>query len=496
MKTHIIQLERYDDVISTRDKMSWSKAARILLVWPQKGRVLTRPLDLTLLNRYSRQSGAQLGLVTRSRVVRANAALLGIPVFDTAAEAQQLPWRPARRKKLESRRSPQERIGLLERRTRRFQPGRLENTPLRLLFFALGVVAVLGLMVFFLPSAQIILAPDEQEQRLSLPVWANLQIAAPGLSGGIPAQQITVVVEGQDALASTGQVTLPDQPAQGQVQFTNLGEQELTIPAGTVVLTLTQPAIRFQTTAPATLPPALDAQAEAPVTALQAGSSGNVDAGQIQAVEGAIGVNVSVTNLEPTTGGSDRSSPAPTGEDAENLHQRLLGTLRQTAESELQNQLTAGQVLLPETLRAGAVLEESYLPEVGSPADQLSLRLRVEFDAWTVLQKDLEQVALTALDANLPPGYAGVAGTLAITAQTEPSLVGESVRWEIDARRTLAARRPEYALREASLGLQAGEVQGVLMQLFDLNAPPQIRIWPSWWPRLPFLPLRIQVVQS
>lgn len=496
MKTHVIQLERYDDVISTRDKMAWSKAARILLVWPEKGRVLTRRLELTLLVRYSQQVGAQLGLVTRSRAVKANAHRLGIAVFDTIEQAQQQPWRSARRRKPEPRHSVQERVALRECRPGRGRLG-IQDQPLgRLLFFTLGVAAVLGLMVFFLPSARVTLAMEEQEQRLSLPVWANLEIAVPGLSGGIPARRVTVVVEGQDSQASSGQVILPDQPAVGRVQFTNLAESEVAIPAGTVVLTLTQPPVRFLTTAPGVLPAQLGSKVEVPVSAVLAGSSGNVAAGQIRAVEGAIGVSVLVTNLEPTQGGSDRTSPAPTAADDQNLRQQLLAVLRQTAEKELQSQLSAGQMLLPTTLQVSAILEESRLPELGSPADALRLQLRVEFSVWTVLQEDIDQVALAALEANLPPGYTGVPDTLEIAAQTEPRLEGGSARWEIDARRRLRARLSENTLLGVAQGRSPAEVEQILTQLLDLRQPPEIHIWPAWWPRMPFLPFRIEVVQQ
>ncbi len=103
-------------------------------------------------------------------------------------------------------------------------------------------------------------------------------------------------------------------------------------------------------------------------------------------------------------------------------------------------------------------------------------------------------MALTALDANLPSGYTGVAGRW-ITAQTEPSLAGGKRSLGNRRPADAAARRPNIALRERPWGSRLGGPRA-LMQLFDLNAPPQIRIWPSWWPRLPFLPLRIQVVQS
>ena len=51
MKTHVIQLEPHDDVISIRDKMSWAKTGRILLVFPTRVRSRFLTLDLRLLQR-------------------------------------------------------------------------------------------------------------------------------------------------------------------------------------------------------------------------------------------------------------------------------------------------------------------------------------------------------------------------------------------------------------------------------------------------------------
>ncbi len=39
MKTHVIQLDSNDDFISIRDKTGWVKAPRILIVWPDIGRI-------------------------------------------------------------------------------------------------------------------------------------------------------------------------------------------------------------------------------------------------------------------------------------------------------------------------------------------------------------------------------------------------------------------------------------------------------------------------
>ena len=97
MKTYILRLEPHDDLVSTRDKMGWAKDSRILLVWPEKHRLLNRRLDLILLQRHSRTLGSQLALVTRDPEVHYFAPRLGIPVFRSLHKAQGQHWRVPRR---------------------------------------------------------------------------------------------------------------------------------------------------------------------------------------------------------------------------------------------------------------------------------------------------------------------------------------------------------------------------------------------------------------
>jgi len=52
VKTQIIQLEEHDDTISVKDKMDWSQTPRVLLVWPERGKVFRNRIDLVLLDRY------------------------------------------------------------------------------------------------------------------------------------------------------------------------------------------------------------------------------------------------------------------------------------------------------------------------------------------------------------------------------------------------------------------------------------------------------------
>src|SRR5512138_1642491 len=90
MKTQIITLESHDDLISVRDRMSWAKTPRILLVWPKYEKITLRQVDLKVLQRHAASLGAQLGLVTRRRRVRVEAEALHIPVFESTGQGRRI----------------------------------------------------------------------------------------------------------------------------------------------------------------------------------------------------------------------------------------------------------------------------------------------------------------------------------------------------------------------------------------------------------------------
>src|SRR5512134_1292332 len=155
MKTQIITLESHDDLISVRDRMSWAKTPRILLVWPKFERVTLRQVDLKVLQRHASSLGAQLGLVTRARRVRVDAEALHIPVFESTGQAQRVAWPKPRRRKW-PRRAPHKD---LRQQREQVSAGREAETwrshPVtRILAFMIGVSSVLVLVALFIPRAQ------------------------------------------------------------------------------------------------------------------------------------------------------------------------------------------------------------------------------------------------------------------------------------------------------------------------------------------------------
>ncbi|NLG99839.1 MAG: hypothetical protein GX491_20985 [Chloroflexi bacterium] len=512
MKTYIVHLEPHDDIISTRDKISWSKANRVLLVWPRKGRILERRVDLLLLQRHCQHLGAQLGIVTKSGEVKNHAAGLGIPVFPNTVQAKASSWRTPRRsrrrqaasiiREVKAMRAEQRgdeqlsRAAQLRQQRDAFRARPAYSRWVQVIAFLLGVLAFLSLLFFFIPEARVELLPKRVEQSLTIEVWANPEIRAANLSGGLPAHVLKVVVEGRDQADSTGRVLVPEQAAVGQVQLTNLTDQAVIVPEGSIVLSADDPPVRFLITRSVEVPPGPETTVTAPVRAALPGAAGNVPAGQIRAMEGPVGRNLLVHNPDPTSGGSDRSRPAPSSLDYLRMRKTLLEKLQETAVEEFSSRLEPGQRLLEETVKLSAVIEEVQEPEAGQPSDRFGLTIRAEFEAWAVSESDLLAVANAALDATAEPSYSPVSGSLWYEFIGPPAFDKTgSVRWNISIGRMLEAVWSDEAALTAIRGRRAGEAKQLLQANLLLEQPPVISYTPAWWEKVAVVPFRVVLVK-
>ena len=494
MKTQVIQLERFDDVTSVIDKITWSKADRVLLVWPVKGRVLQRPLDLLLVQRACKNLGVLLACIAEESSLLDDAQDLGIPVFKSIKTAQRLAWR--RRKKtagLELR--PPRPVGELEDLNRKSQEAPIgwhKNWLARTALFCAGLAAVIALVLFMLPSAQISLVLPKSEFSVEIPLRASPEIAAVSLTGGLPVQEISVIVEGQASTPASGSIWLPEAKSAGRVQFTNLTAEGLTVPSGTIVQTQGSQSVRFKTTNEAVLSPNPGSKIQVMVEALEAGSQGNVGIGKISSLAGPLLGKIAVTNLENLIGGREARAQSASEADWQALQTRLQPILFQSAVRELAFQLGGGSRLIEETLTLKRIIEEKREPMEGVPATMVSLTWRAEFSAWQYQAADLDLIIKTGLDANRPGGFmgAGPAKTVVVTA---PAVSGEEVKWKIRASQPIQAAWAESNITRAVAGKSVEQTQSNLASLLALKNLPEVTIQPEWWPWMPFIPGRIVV---
>ena len=275
MKTKIITLESHDDLISVRDKFSWAKTPRILLVWPKYEKITLRILDLKVLHRHADSLGAQLGLVTRRVNVRRDAESLGIAVFKSTAAAQRDLWPDSAPR---SRRVPKTpRRDLRSIRDTVYEKEAVWRTSLlgRVVTFTVGVIAVLTVAGLFVPRAALTLYPEAQIQSVIIPVSASQSVESVSVTGAIPARTLSIIVNMEQSLAVTSKISVPKSKSQGIVRFKNLSQSEVNIRAGTIVTTGTELPIKFAALHDTLLEPGLDKFVDVPIEALQSGKSGN-----------------------------------------------------------------------------------------------------------------------------------------------------------------------------------------------------------------------------
>ena len=428
MKTQIIQLDAHDDYISAKDKMGWSQASRIILVWPEEERVLRRRLDLVLLQRHAAAVGAQLAVVTRDPRVGDHAEVVGVPVFKSIRQAQSSPWRLGRRqRKRKSRRLiPVNRarpdLETMRQEAHPVSPEWMGRPFSRLAFFTMGVLALLSIAAVLIPSAQVSLKPLTKVQEITLVVRADPQAEVINLSGVVPAHAITVEVEGRLQKPTSGEVNLPDQFASGRLTFTNLTDEAVHVPDGTIVRSSGNAAQRFQTTEAGEIPAGVGMSTTIPARALNPGSEANLPADQLTVIEGPLGLKLSVGNGLPTHGGTDQRLPAPRDEDREALFASLEESLRETALDDISRELTSGDWFYTSSLTLTQVVESVYDPTDEQPADHLALELHLEFQGLMVSGEQASQLATDVLNANLPEGYLPLSGSTEIEYLSPPGL--------------------------------------------------------------------------
>jgi Baseplate J-like protein len=494
MKTQIIALESHDDLISVRDRMSWAKSPRILIVWPKYEKVMLRSIDLRVLQQHALSLGADLGLVTRRAGVRRDAQGFGIPVFDSTAAAQRDAWpthrsrgRPAPRKN-----SPD--LLRLKNESRVQEAQWRSGSLVRVGFFALGVLAVVTVGSLFIPRATIKLSPITRQQDMTLHVTASPSVASASLSGLVPSHKLNVAVTGTQSAEITSQASIPQAKAAGIARFKNLTQSVVPIPAGTIIYSIGQGSVHFATMNDTHLPGTNNAFVDVPITAVAAGGVGNLPANSIQAIDGNLGLSASVNNPAPTAGGSDLTTIAPSENDRRRVHDVLLGILQQEAQRQLTGLLNPKDLLLINTLKIGQVLQETYDPAAGAAGSLLTLTMRINMGAQYVAGADVTQMTETVLNASVPDGFLPSSNSLSYQIVGTPTFdqAGSSI-FDLHVDRTLLHSVNAAQANLLVRGLTPKAAIQMLEIRMALAKAPEIELTPSWWYWLPLIPFRITV---
>lgn len=500
MKTQIITLAAHDDLVSIRDRMSWAKAPRILLLWPAREQVSLQPLDLRILQQHARELGAELGLVCRGESIRRDARAFGIPVFRSSVDAQRLPWvaRNRRgRRRLEPIHTRLARLRALRLRSRPSRVDWLSKPPVRMSALVLAVVSVFAIASVFVPRATIRLTPETQEQALSITVDLVLGDDAAAVQSGLATRTATAHVNGQQTMPVVTRSEVAMTKASGTAKLQNLSGGPLLVPAGTVVYALTPKLTRYVTLQDTRLDPGSTGTAVVPIEAVEGGTEGNLPADALGGAEGSLSASVAVSNPEAITGGKSDQLSVPSQEDRHKLRTTLEQGLAAQAQAAIQSTLGEGDILLPATLVLKSVDREEFDPAAGKAGGVLSLMLEATYQGQYVRGDDLRALAAIALDAQVPSGYVPQDDSLNVQVnEVAKTAIEQAMQLKLELRRTLNRRIDLASANQMVRGLSPARADQVLQDAFPLATAPEIHLKPAWWPWMPLIPFRIEMIGS
>ncbi len=491
MKTQIITLASHDDLISVRDRLSWAKTPRILLVWTKYENVSLRLLDLRILQRHADSLGAQLGLVTRRMNVRRDAEALGIPVFKTLAAAQKGAWGESAPRAQRIPSPPRKDLRQMRDEARSKEAAWRVSLWGRLIAFSVGVAAVLTLAGLFIPRAALTIQPETREIALELPINASPSFDSVSLSGEIPARTLSITESGEATLQVSNLVATPKTKARGAAQFINLSSDEILIPVGTIIATDSQ--IRFVTLNDARLPAGVDEMVEIKIEALEAGRQGNVEADAIRVIEGMLGLSATVTNPKATEGGANVEARGASEEDRLSLCDSVLATLKEKAKTQAREQIGAKDLLIDDALALEKIQSEAFAPPDGEASPTLTYTAQVEFTARYIAEADLKTLALSSLTAFIPPEFSAL-GEMTLAPQSAPFTDSSGItRFALSARQSIRRNVDAAQIFNLARGRDPQTAAALVQNALSLQSAPQINLVPAWWKWMPLIPFNISV---
>lgn len=494
MKVQIVYLSASDDIDSTRDLLGWVQTQRAVLVWPDRGRVLERDLDLVLLKRYAQSRQLTVGLLTFDSAIRDRGAALGFPLFESLEQLPEDRWRRFRAfdKTLEN---PRDSLGQPAANRMRLAriPDWVQTLDRKSTRVQLGVLLLILLVMgaALIPFAEIILSPPKQLERVVL------ELELVGFEAGsdqFSAQVEQFRIQGSAELQTTGEAKIPVSPSKGSVIFRNMSPTMISIPRNLGIRSMTRGSIRFLTTRSGTLPAEIGAEIELPIEAVEFGEQGNLPSGTVFSAEAAFGLTVAITNPNSIRGGSSESRPSVAEGDLVRLEEKLILELLTKAERELAGTLGTKRAVFEKSASVDRVLELAFSHLEGEPVERIVLDLDLNIVAMVYRIDDLLSRVQVAISANLDPNRVLVPNSVIATKlqyfDRDPKVIrieGSAESYLPFARQSVLANVRGRTPRAAQDNLEAALL---------LEAPPALRLAPEWLPWMPWLNNRIDVLYA
>ncbi|HSH01520.1 MAG TPA: baseplate J/gp47 family protein [Anaerolineae bacterium] len=502
---HLIHLTSDDDFVSIRDHLLWHNNGdrRYLLIPPTDTPLaLTQPHTLALIRRYAHQNNIELAIISQKAEIIRPARAIGIPVFPSRAASEQRRsrriWARARAKPLPGI-APHQTDEITPTATTIAKPATWQRWLTRyLIIFLLIVTTTLSLtaLAYTIPGATVVLTPLTTPLRTTIPIFASTEPSQPPTNTNfyLPTQPRQLTLTWQASLPTTGENLIPAAAARGQIVFTNLTSQTLTIPEGTPIETNNIPPLRFQTTNNAQIPGAIGATLAVDIVATDAGPAGNQPANTIINIIGPLNQQLTGRNPTPTTGGAIAQVRTVATTDVTTLRHQVTQYLQALAANEIADSLAPYEFLATDTITLTTIHSQDFSHTVGEATDQLTLIIRATLTGHVVDTSLANTHVYNQLLTTIPPNFELVPKSLSFYHVGDAQLNDNGDIQFLMVAEGLSSTALPNLDDQASLlaGQPIADAQHYLAQIYPLQSSPAIIVRPNWFDRLPYWPARIQ----
>ena len=462
---------REDDANSVVGRIETASEVEVLLVVPRRARGLRDAMAWPRIAAYARQRGVTVHVLASRRDVREHALNAGL---STARTPRGLRPTPTLRLPL----GPRE-LSL------RVPP----ITPLlRLVAFAAIPVLVFGAAAYYVPSADIFIAPPGEPLSSTARVHLNPVEETNIAEGVVTASSVSETIVAVVSTISTGTTTVGEVPATTELEFTNTGAADIRLPVGTAVDD--DSGFTFTTDEPVTIPAGEAAYIGA--TSIRPGTTGNLGPGELRFLIG-FPPTLTVTNSVAATGGEDIEVPAATAEDAVRVGEIAEDVLRRAGTRALLRIVEDGTVF-PETVSV-AILSQEPLVQPGEPAEAFLMEYTAVVSGLVLTDDAARRAGEQILVSVLSEGMALLPGTTEVVAD-QAAYDGSRLVATLQATGLATPLFDPVQLRDILTGIAPSEAATRLRDQLELEVEPLIRVHPGWLPavRMPQREDRISVV--
>lgn len=430
----------------------------------------------------------KLSLVTTDARARSVASSAHVPAYASLAALERHELDPTERL------TPARRAAIASVRAR--EP-RVEVTTGKVLAALGSVLAALVLLIaVVLPEATVEVAATV------LPVGPEVLEVRAGAGGEIPAERLRSQITVRIPILATGE-RITETRAEGTLSARNKTTNDVAIPLGSVFSTAD--GVQFLSTEERRLPRSFIVgnfelrvgEVDIPVRAAVAGDPGNVSAGAV--VNGPQPDRYTITNESAISGGLITHIPVMRAEDYDAAVAKIPATLQAEGDRFLQEQLARPIVRdgMPlQVVRQVVVSQETLGPArvdvVGKEVASMEMTVGGFATAFAISGADFEREVLEALTEGFVPSGRQIAQGSALIEPQSVTVTADGVTWTVMVSAAHQFDVNGAAVKRLLVGRPAGEARDILAAQ-DLRLESMKRT-PSWWPLMPLLDGRIEVV--